>query len=199
MNNAKETIEAARNWHKLGLLVSAVALALLFAPSKANYKNALREAYVLRDLRMSDYETFVRQVAASAFGNTIGQTLGNSRLLPDADSYLWSGKGNEYGMWVVAAFLSRTLNFRPPIEIAASNGSDWTVVEIVQAEQPPSQGTLSDWSNWIASEKPARYFYPDWALVGDPRFHGWRQRSETDPEQRLESDPPPAGSSTVEV
>ncbi len=60
MSDTKETIQAARGWHKLGLVVSATALALLLAPLKTDYKSALDEAYALRDLRLSNHESFVR-------------------------------------------------------------------------------------------------------------------------------------------
>ncbi len=44
----KDMLESARNWQKFGFVVSATAFVLLLAPFKADYQQAIKEAYVLR-------------------------------------------------------------------------------------------------------------------------------------------------------
>ena len=56
----KERLESACSWHKLGFVVSATVLVLLLAPFKTDFRRALNEAYILRDLRSDDYQRWVR-------------------------------------------------------------------------------------------------------------------------------------------
>lgn len=138
----KERLESARNWHKLGFVVSATALVLLFAPFKTDYHQALNEAYILRDLRVDDYQKWARGF------------LGQNTLLPQSREVGW-------GDWQrnITLFLSSKLDFQ------VGGQPDWDVTAIVEYEHAPTNGGLADWQAWISSSKPASYYHPDWSTA----------------------------------
>jgi len=146
MSKAKAAIEAARGWHKFGLAVSATALVLLFAPQKANFSAALDEAYALRDLKIEEYEGFIRGF------------IGQNTLLPPRPSM-------RPGDWSlnITTFLNSELG-QSVLDGDFPNPT-WDIDIIVDYERPPNDGTLADWFQWIRSSQPASYFHPDWATA----------------------------------
>jgi hypothetical protein len=138
----KDMLESARNWHKLGFVVTATALVILVAPVKVDYRQALDEAYILRDLRLMDYERWARDF------------LGQNTLLPQSPTVGW-------GLWEqnITLFLSSQLDFR------VEGSPDWDVVAIVAYEHAPANGTLADWHAWVGSSKPANYYQPNWSTA----------------------------------
>jgi hypothetical protein len=125
--------------------VAATALVLLFAPAKADYRKALNEAYLLRDLRISDYERFVRGF------------IGLNTLLPSANT--------SWGQWPrnITAFLDSKLDFK--VRDGDFPNPDWKITPILKYEGPPTNGTLQDWHIWITSSKTVSYFHPDWSTA----------------------------------
>lgn len=138
----KERLESACKWHKLGFVVSATALVLLFAPFKTDFRQALNEAYILRDLRADDYERWARGF------------LGINTLLPQLAEVPW-------GDWQqnITLFLSSKLDF------AVEGRPDWDVTAIVEYERAPTNGSLANWLAWVSSSKPASYYQPDWSTA----------------------------------
>lgn len=141
MPRVAAVIESARGWHKLGYAISATALILLFAP-QTDFSAALKEAYALRDLRIDDYADFVRG------------RIGQNTLLPN--------RGPAGADWPrhITQFLNGEMN-QTVIDGDFPNPT-WSITEIVDYEDPPINGSLADWSNWINSLEPASYYHPDW-------------------------------------
>ncbi|HEV3482104.1 MAG TPA: hypothetical protein VGR97_07220 [Candidatus Acidoferrales bacterium] len=145
MTNGKELIESARNWHKLSLIVAATALVLLFAPAKVDYRKALNEAYLIRDLKISDYERFVRGF------------IGTNSLLPSTYA--------AWGLWErdITSFLDSKLDFK--VQDGEGMNPDWKIVPILSYDAPPTNGAIQDWQSWITSSKTVSYFHPDWGTA----------------------------------
>jgi len=145
MVEAKETIDSARGWHKTSLLVTATVLLLLFSNLNVDYQAALNEAYTLRDLRMADYETFVRGF------------LGGNGMLPEGTNGIVDPERN------ITDFLNSKLAFS--VWDGDFPNPTTGVTIIIQYEPPPINGTMQDWNDWINRTNPVNYFVPDWTTA----------------------------------
>ena len=155
MSKATETVKAARNSHRLSFVVSFTALALLFAPPHVDFQSALQETYALRKLKMSDYETFLRDLS-----NPISLLPVRDDPWPPPDGY-----GGEITNFLNATLAKRgVIGEMPPDKVRKGPDSDpnWAVMPIVDYERPPTNGTIQQWSEWVQSTKPGRVLEPGW-------------------------------------
>lgn len=151
MSNANEAIKAARGSHRLGFLVTFTALAMLLAPFPIDYSRPLQEAYVLRDLQLSDYERYIKT------------GLESNTLLPHSKDMIPGNWEEEIIGFLQTHLTSNSATKRKwLIRKGDFPNPDWSVDPIVAYEKPPTNGTMEKWLEWMQSSKPAKYYVPDW-------------------------------------
>jgi hypothetical protein len=145
MSKAKETIKAIQASHSALFVVSATAIALLFASPKTNYSEALNEANELRSLRMADYEDFAE------FATTGNYMLPKTKPFTPGN---WSGE--------IVKFLDSELSWQ--VHPASSPRHD--ITPILQYPTPPTSGSVKDWLAWMSSTENVKFWQPEWAEAG---------------------------------
>ncbi|MEM9113962.1 MAG: hypothetical protein AAGD10_10430 [Myxococcota bacterium] len=142
MGGASETLKAARASHRLSLLASFTALAVLFTPPKVDYGDALVEAHTIRGLATADYEAFLRgRLPETEFRPTPTAFESLTDFLRQKAQHR-----NETPSWTIGDVDKVEYNSSP----------------IVSYETVPDGASLEPWMKWLQSTKEPTYFSPDW-------------------------------------
>lgn len=142
MMPSDETFKTLRGAHNLSLATSFAALVLLFAPFEVDFSDAIREATILKNLPVAEYERYAQGV------------VGSPDVLPHNPNYEGpGGAASQIVFWVAESGICC---------VTLSSSPDWDVHPAVKYETAPTGQSLQEWSRWITSRTPAEYWKPDW-------------------------------------
>jgi len=149
MEQILETYKSTKQYFNLLLTITATGFILLLSPKENNFEKPLAELNALKSLDLNDYERYIRGFC------------GGSGLLPNElkEGHIPSWSRNiTYFIDSLYAEGGENLN----LITEEFPNPDWNVIPIVEYDEPPVDGTVSEWENWIKSNNNAKYYTPDW-------------------------------------
>jgi hypothetical protein len=145
MPQSDETWKTLRAAHNLSLATSFATLVLLLVPFEIDFRNAIREATLLKNLPVAEYEAYAQRI------------VGSPDVLPNNSKHQGTGDaGRQIVFWVAETGICC---------VALSSSPDWDVQVAVKYDAAPTGQSLQEWQRWITSRTPAEYWKPDWTRV----------------------------------
>lgn len=142
MNLSNESFSTLRAAHLLSIAVSAASLILLFAPFETDFREALNEARVLKELSTSGFQKYAH--------DALGLAMASPEFLPR------SSRGSVYVGAQLVFFMKNKMCCLSP-----EPANDWSVTPALAYDPPPLGRPLQDWLTWINLKTPARYWSPE--------------------------------------
>jgi hypothetical protein len=144
MNLGDESLKTIRATHLLSIAVSAATLVLLFAPFESDFREALREARILKELSTRGFEKYAH--------DAIGLAMASPEFLPHGPN------NSQYAGSELVGFVERQICC-----ISPESTVEWSVTPVLTYDPPPIGKPLQEWPTWINQKAPAHYLIPDWS------------------------------------